>query len=69
MILLNSRILCHTISEINQKKNIDKANLDLTAPGLANKERINQPVIAIRWREQPRDLHEYFLERVAHWTT
>ncbi|WP_332871825.1 DNA polymerase III subunit theta [Serratia liquefaciens] len=48
---------------------MDKANLDLTAPGLANKERINQPVIAIRWREQPRDLHEYFLERVAHWTT
>lgn len=30
---------------------MDKVNLDLTAPGLANKERINKPVIAIRLRE------------------
>lgn len=46
----------------------DKVNVDLTASGLAYKERLNMPVIAEQVaREQSEHLREYFMERVRHY--
>lgn len=50
------------------KEEMDKVNVDLAASGVAYKERMNQPVIAMQVEnEQPAHLREYFLERVAHY--
>lgn len=46
----------------------DKVNVDLTASGVAYKERMNMPVIAEQVaREQPEHLREYFMDRVRHY--
>lgn len=47
------------------KDDQDKVNVDLAAPGVAYKERLNMPVVAeVVAREQPEHLREYFMERV-----
>ncbi|HGN0110129.1 TPA: DNA polymerase III subunit theta [Proteus mirabilis] len=44
----------------------DKINVDLTASGVAYKERINMPVVASEVeRQQPAHLRAYFNERLA----
>ncbi|EKZ6373120.1 DNA polymerase III subunit theta [Klebsiella aerogenes] len=46
----------------------DKVNVDLTASGVAYKERLNMPVIAeLVAREQPEHLRDYFMERVRYY--
>lgn len=46
----------------------DKVNVDLAASGVAYKERLNQPVIAMEVElQQPADLREYFRERLQHY--
>ena len=46
----------------------DKVNVDLTASGVAYKERLNMPVIAEQVaREQPEHLREYFMECVRYY--
>ncbi|MDQ9324167.1 hypothetical protein KJD99_18540 [Escherichia marmotae] len=43
-------------------------NVDLAASGVAYKERMNIPVIAEQVaREQPENLHTYFMERLRYW--
>ena len=44
---------------------MDKVNVDLSASGVAYKERMNMPVVAEQEaRQQPEHLREYFMERV-----
>ncbi|MEQ4744582.1 DNA polymerase III subunit theta [Enterobacter cloacae] len=46
----------------------DKVNVDLAAPGVTYKERLNMPVIAeVVMREQPEHLRDYFLERLKYY--
>lgn len=46
----------------------DKVNVDLSASGVAYKERLNMPVIAEQAaRDQPEHLREYFMERVRYY--
>ena len=46
----------------------DKVNVDLAASGVAYKERLNQPVIAMEVElQQPEALREYFRERLQHY--
>ncbi len=46
----------------------DKVNVDLTASGVAYKERLNMSVIAeLVAREQPEHLRDYFMERVRYY--
>ena len=46
----------------------NKVNVDLAASGVAYKERLNQPVIAMEVElQQPADLREYFRERLQHY--
>lgn len=46
----------------------DKVNVDLSASGVAYKERLNMPVVAeVVAREQPEHLREYFMERVHYY--
>ncbi|EMC2813343.1 TPA: DNA polymerase III subunit theta [Klebsiella pneumoniae] len=46
----------------------DKVNVDLSASGVAYKERLNMPVVAeVVAREQPEHLREYFMERVRYY--
>ena len=46
----------------------DKVNVDLAASGVAYKERLNQPVIAMEVElQQPAALREYFRERLQHY--
>ena len=50
------------------QEEIDKVNVDLSASGVAYKERLNMPVFAEQVaREQPEHLREYFMERVRHY--
>lgn len=43
----------------------DKVNVDLSASGVAYKERLNMPIVAeVVVREQPEHLRDYFMERV-----
>ena len=47
------------------KEELDKVNVDLAASGVAYKERLNQPVIAMEVEmQQPETLKEYFRERL-----
>ncbi|EMM5415322.1 DNA polymerase III subunit theta [Citrobacter farmeri] len=47
------------------KKEQDKVNADLSASGVAYKERLNMPVVAeVVMREQPEHLRDYFMERL-----
>ncbi|KGD75240.1 DNA polymerase III subunit theta [Tatumella morbirosei] len=44
----------------------EKINVDLAASGVAYKERMNMPVVAVQVEEQqPEALREYFRERLA----
>ena len=46
----------------------DKVNVDLAASGVAYKERMNMPVIAMEVEmQQPEALKEYFRERLQHY--
>lgn len=46
----------------------DKVNVDLTASGVAYKERLNMPVIAeVVMRDQPEHLRDCFLERLRYY--
>lgn len=46
----------------------DKINVNLTASGVAYKERMNLPVIAMEVEmQQPEALREYFKERLQHY--
>jgi len=46
----------------------DRINLDLAASGVAYKERMNMPVIAMEVEmQQPEALKEYFRERLQHY--
>ncbi|EML3649505.1 DNA polymerase III subunit theta [Citrobacter freundii] len=47
------------------KEEQNKVNVDLAASGVADKERMNMPVVAEQVaREQPEHLRDYFLERL-----
>ena len=44
----------------------EKINVDLAASGVAYKERMNMPVVAVQVeKQQPEALREYFRERLA----
>ncbi|WP_312041169.1 DNA polymerase III subunit theta [Pantoea eucalypti] len=46
----------------------DRINVDLAASGVAYKERMNQPVIAMEVElQQPEAIREYFRERLQHY--
>ena len=46
----------------------DRINVDLAASGLAYKERMNMPVIAMEVEmQQPEVMREYFRERLQHY--
>jgi DNA polymerase-3 subunit theta len=46
----------------------DRINVDLAASGVAYKERMNMPVIAMEVEmQQPESLKEYFRERLQHY--
>ncbi|WP_223563970.1 DNA polymerase III subunit theta [Pantoea agglomerans] len=46
----------------------DRINVDLAASGVAYKERMNMPVIAMELEmQQPEALKEYFRERLQHY--
>ena len=46
----------------------DRVNVDLAASGVAYKERMNMPVIAMEVEmQQPEALKEYFRERLQHY--
>lgn len=46
----------------------DRTNVDLAASGVAYKERMNMPVIAMEVEmQQPEALKEYFRERLQHY--
>jgi DNA polymerase-3 subunit theta len=46
----------------------DRINVDLAASGVAFKERMNLPVIAMEVEmQQPTELREYFKERLQHY--
>lgn len=46
----------------------DKINVDLAASGVAFKERMNLPVIAMEVEmQQPAEFREYFKERLQHY--
>lgn len=49
------------------KEERDKVNVDLAASGVAYKERMNMPVIAMEVElQQPESQREYFRERLQH---
>lgn len=46
----------------------DRINVDLAASGVAFKERMNMPVIAMEVEmQQPESMREYFRERLQHY--
>lgn len=46
----------------------DRINVDLAASGVAYKERMNQPVIAMEVElQQPEAMRDYFRERLQHY--
>lgn len=50
------------------KEERDKVNVDLAASGVAYKERMNMPVIAMEVElQQPESQCEYFRERLQHY--
>ncbi|NXZ86374.1 DNA polymerase III subunit theta [Serratia fonticola] len=50
------------------KDDMEKVNVDLAASGVAYKERMNMPVVPAEVAaQQPQNLREYFLERLAHY--
>ena len=60
--------MSHWNIAVKPQEDRDKVNVDLSASGVAYKERLNMPVIAEQVaREQPEHLREYFMERVRHY--
>lgn len=56
----------HNIAEKPQKY-CDQVSVDLTASGMAYKERMNMPVIAeVVMREHPEHMRDYILECLRH---
>lgn len=56
--------MSHNIAA-RSKEERDKVNVDLAAPGVAYKERMNMPVIPLDVEiQQPETLKEYFRERL-----
>lgn len=50
------------------KEERDRVNVDLAASGVAYKERMNMPVIAMEVElQQPESQREYFRERLQHY--
>ncbi len=50
------------------KEERDRVNVDLAASGVAYKERMNMPVIAMEVElQQPESQREYFCERLQHY--
>ncbi|MEN4584646.1 DNA polymerase III subunit theta [Pantoea agglomerans] len=50
------------------REECDRINVDLTASGIAYKERMNQPVIPHEVEmQQPAAMREYFKERLQHY--
>lgn len=46
----------------------DKINVDIAASGVAYKERLNMPVVAVHVEQElPEALREYFRERLQHY--
>lgn len=59
--------MSHNLADRGREER-DKVNVDLAASGVAYKERLNQPVIAMEVElQQPADLREYFRERLQHY--
>ncbi|EKN4749096.1 DNA polymerase III subunit theta [Yersinia enterocolitica] len=57
----------YNLAELSDEETA-KINVDLAASGVAFKERYNMPVIPeMVAREQPDELREYFLQRLAHY--
>ncbi|MEI7127385.1 DNA polymerase III subunit theta [Pectobacterium versatile] len=59
--------MSHNLGDLPRDER-DKVNVDLSASGVAYKERMNLPVVPAHVEsEQPEHLREYFRERVAHY--
>lgn len=59
--------MSHNLAARNREER-DKINVDLAASGVAFKERMNLPVIAMEVEmQQPAELREYFKERLQHY--
>lgn len=59
--------MSHNLAERSREER-DKINVDLAASGVAYKERMNLPVIAMEVEmQQPAELREYFKERLQHY--
>lgn len=57
----------HNLSARSREER-DRINVDLAASGVAFKERMNMPVIAMEVEmQQPAELREYFKERLQHY--
>ena len=53
---------------VRSREERDKINVDLAASGVAFKERMNLPVIAMEVEmQQPSELRDYFKERLQHY--
>ena len=62
---INRAYQMKNLAELTQEEK-DKINVDLSASGIAYKERLNMPVVASEVeRQQPAHLSEYFNERLA----
>ncbi|MBP2856147.1 DNA polymerase III subunit theta [Dickeya oryzae] len=61
--------MSYNLGELPQEER-DKINVDLSASGVAYKERMNMPVIPQEVElQQPEHLREYFRERLTHYRT
>lgn len=59
--------MSHNLAARNREER-DKVNVDLAASGVAYKERMNMPVIAMEVEmQQPEALKPYFRERLQHY--
>lgn len=61
------KTIMHNLAELS-KEDKDKVNVDLSASGVAYKERLGKPVIDVEVeRQQPEHLREYFRERLVYY--
>lgn len=59
--------MSHNLAACSREER-DRINVDLAASGVAYKERMNMPVIAMEVEmQQPEALKEYFRERLQHY--
>jgi len=60
-------VMSHNLAARSREER-DRINVDLAASGVAYKERMNMPVIAMEVEmQQPEALKEYFRERLQHY--